>query len=140
MKATSVIKSVSAGIIFGALLCGCEPEFTLKDFKSENGIGLIIKGTPVLTYDEKRFQTGYNKEKNTFWVTDDNMADYFILTCRSFPEAGSSVTGSLKYTTETDVKNRQGTSFEVISCDYDSGIIKLWNDSGKIGVIVSMLF
>ena len=65
MKATSVIKSVSAGIIFGALLCGCEPEFTLKDFKSENGIGLIIKGTPVLTYDEKRFQTGYNKEKNT---------------------------------------------------------------------------
>lgn len=121
------------------LMSGCTKGFGIDDFRQESDIGLSVKGSYELRYDPANCQLGFNESRNEFWVTDDTMANYFILKCSSFPEVGKTVTADIVYTTETDLKSRSGLAFEVTGYDTQTGKISLWCQSGKIGVIVKVL-
>lgn len=118
------------------LLAGCGTKFTVSELNGENDLGLFIKGQDILRFDEDRHQSGCNGQRNTFWITDDSMANYFIIVCSSFPTVGNTIRCDLVYTTSNDTKSRSGLSFEVTRYDESSGRIWLWNQSGRIGAVV----
>ena len=111
----------------------------MEEFKNESGIGLTIKGKSVFQYDSADCQLGFNESRNEFWVTDDNMANYFILKCKKFPSEGDSVTADITYTTDNDIVSRKGVVFQVLGYDSETEKISLWNQSRKIGVIVKII-
>ena len=121
------------------LLAGCIQGLTLEEFSNESDIGLIIRNSYQLRYELTGYQIGCNESRNEFWVMDDDMANYFILTCKSFPEVGGTVEADLIYTTADDVKTRSGLSFKVTDADSGTGKIWLWCQPKKIGVIIKVL-
>lgn len=122
-----------------AAVSGCDRGFNLEQFMQESDIGLSIKGNYILRYDPSDCQIGFNESRNEFWVTDDTMANYFILKCRSFPEAGETVKADLTYTTDDDLKVRSDLTFQVTEYDSSAETISLWSQAGRIGVIVKVL-
>lgn len=139
MKKLAVLTTMLLSACAAALFPACTPGFSSEEFSLEQDIGLCIKGNYVLRYDSDKFQLGYNEDRAEFWITDDNMADYVILKCNSFPENGSTVKADLIYTTENDLIKKSGLSFKVTEYDDRSGKIWLWSQSGRIGVIVKIL-
>ena len=115
---------------------GCGTKFTSVELNEEKDMGLFIKGADILRFDEDVHKSGYNEQKNAFWVTDNSMANYFILECDAYPALGSTVSGNLVYTTADDTKTKSGISLEVTKYDEQSGKIWLWNQSGRIGIVV----
>lgn len=138
MNTCHVLKTLIPAAII-ACLSGCTPGFDIDEFETADELGLIIKGKYVLRYDETNFQIGSNADKNIFWITDDDMADYFIVTCSSFPQAGDQVKADLIYTTDSDVKEKTGMKFEVIESDPGTGLVKIWNKSSRTGVYFKAL-
>ena len=118
---------------------GCVKGLGIEEFRQESDIGLFIKGGNVIRYNEDEFQLGFNGDRNEFWVTDDNMANYFILKCKKFPSEGDSVTADITYTTDNDIISRKGVVFQVLGYDSETEKISLWNQSRKIGVIVKVI-
>ena len=130
----------AAILAFGlAAVSGCVKGYGFEKLQENSDIGLMVKGSYAVRYDEANFQMGFNEDRKEFWVTDDNMADYFVLRCGKMPEPGGTLTADVVYTTRDDVKSRSGLEFEVQDYDSDSGKIKLWNQSYRIGVIVMIL-
>ena len=125
----------------GILLAGCNPDGKLRieEFNSSEGIGLKIGSLDIITYDPLTSQLAYNETDMVFRVNDDNMADYFILKCYQFPSSGATVKADLTYTTDNDIKTRNGISFEVTKTDDASGKVWLWNSKNKIGAVVKIL-
>ena len=126
-------------MLLTAAASGCVNNFDREEFSQMSDIGLYVKGQNVLIYDDINFQIGFSRDRNEFWVTDDNMANYFILDCEYFPENGSTVKADLVYTTSNDIKTRNGISFEVTKTDDASGKVWLWNSKNKIGAVVKIL-
>lgn len=135
----NTITSFAPLLILLVLLTSCIQGISLEEFHNESDIGLIIRNGYHLRYDENKYQTGCNEMRNEFWVMDDNMANYFILKCKSFPEVGNTVEAGLIYTTADDVKTRSGLSFRVTDADSGTGKIWLWCQSKHIGVIIEVL-
>lgn len=123
------------------LICGCGPHmFTIEEFSETENISLRIKGARILEYKAETHQLGFNREKCEFRVHDDDMADYFIITCDEMPsQTGQKVTADLKYTTPDDVKTRNGVEFEVTGIGTGDGRIWLWNQKYQIGAVVKAL-
>ena len=126
-------------MLLTAAASGCVNNFDREEFSQMSDIGLYVKGQNVLIYDDFNFQIGFSRDRNEFWVTDDNMANYFILDCEYFPENGSTVKADLVYTTSNDIKTRKGLVFEVSGPDGTTGKISFWNQSGRIGIIARVL-
>lgn len=138
----TAIKNIlpAAILAFGlTAIAGCVKGPEIDKLRNNNDIGLMVKGNYVVKYDERNFQTGFNEERKEFWVTDDNMADYFVLRCYSMPEPGTEIQADIVYTTDTDTKSRTGLKFEVQEPGTDADVIRLWNQSYRIGVIVRIL-
>ena len=91
MKTSEYMKKLNVTILAAAsaLACGCVNGSALEEFRQESEIGLYIKGERVLVFNEENYQSGFNEERNEFWVMDDNMADFFILKCHSFRRTGT---------------------------------------------------
>lgn len=121
------------------LYTSCTDTFSVEEFRSSDDIGLTIKGQDVIKYDDTYWQTGYDEQNITFRVNDDNMADFFVLKCHSFPVEGQSVKADLSYTTDDDIKNKTGLTFDVTKTDDATGKIWLWNKKNGIGAIVKIL-
>ena len=65
------------------------------------------------------------------------MANYFIFRSNaSLSDVGQEVTAELEYTTPSDVKIEQGLIFRVERVDQSTGLVWLWCNSNKIGVVV----
>ena len=133
-RAAAAVLAVTAGL----LVCGCDPHgMSVEQFSSTEKISLQVKGSVMLEYSPERHQLGFNPGKCEFRVHDDNMADYFILTCRTMPTAvGQTVTADLVYTTADDVATRRELEFEVTDMDEGDGRIWLWCSKAKIGIVV----
>lgn len=117
-------------------ICGCN-RFNPEDFLlPREDISLTMKGEVMLTYDPMTFQLGYNEERNEFRVFDDNVGNWFTLTCKSRPSSiGSVVNADLTWTTQSSTKSRSGLEFSVEKTDSD-GKIWLWCKEEAIGVVV----
>ena len=117
-------------------ICGCN-RFNPEDILlPREDISLTVKGEVMLTYDPMTFQLGYNEDRNEFRVFDDNVGNWFTLTCSSRPTGtGDTLSADLSWTTENSTKSRRGLQFSVERTDSD-GKIWLWCNEEAIGIVV----
>lgn len=133
------MKRIIALLTFSVCLAGCYIYDIDEILLQKEVISLSIKGTDTIIYSPDRYQLSYNAEKNEFRVFDDNMAQWFSLTCDSRPSTvGQEVKADLKWTSPNSTKTRNGLTFRVQKTD-SGGLIWMWCESDAIGVIVKEL-
>ena len=122
-----------------ALLSSCDRYQPEELLLPKSDISLTIKGEDQIRYDQKTWQLGHNAEKNEFRAVNDKLTDWMILRCNATPSTvGQSVTAYLEYTTSNDTKKLNALTFTVEKTSTE-GLIWLWNDDKKIGVVVKDL-
>lgn len=99
-------------------------------------ISLSLKGVVLLQYDSRQWQIGYNGSRNEYRIHDDNMGEYFIVTCSEAPSfEGQTFKADLTYTANSAIARESGLTFEVQKLD-GAGRIWLWNKSKKYGIVI----
>ena len=122
-----------------ALLSSCDRYQPEELLLPKSDISLTIKGEDQIRYDQETWQLGHNAEKNEFRAVNDKLTDWMILRCNATPSTvGQSVTAYLEYTTSNDTKKLNALTFTVEKTSPE-GLIWLWNDDKKIGVVVKDL-
>jgi len=126
-------------IVIAIILCSCQQGGPYTEAFTANGtIRLEQKGEALCTYDPASYQLAFNREKGEFRVHTDNMSDYFILDLDQIPgEAGQQVTGTIIWTTETDIYTKREITLETAKLEGDK--IWLWNTKDRIGMVVKVL-
>lgn len=118
---------------------GCNRYHVEDILLPRNEISLTVKGSDQIIYDEESWQLGYNDERNEFRIVNDKLNNWVILQCDAVPSTvGQSVTAYLEYTTSNDTRKLNGLTFTVEKTSPD-GLIWLWNDDRKIGIVVKSL-
>lgn len=118
---------------------GCNRYYVEDILLPRNEISLTVKGADQIVYDDESWQLGYNDERNEFRIVNDKLNNWVILQCDAVPSTvGQSVTAYLEYTTSNDTRKLNGLTFTVEKTSPD-GLIWLWNDDRKIGVVVKDL-
>ena len=118
---------------------GCNRYHVEDILLPRNEISLTVKGADQIIYDEESWQLGYNDERNEFRIVNDKLNNWVILQCDAVPSTvGQSVTAYLEYTTSNDTKKLNALTFTVEKTSTE-GLIWLWNDDKKIGVVVKDL-
>lgn len=121
------------------LLSSCDRFQPEELLLPKSDISLTIKGEDQIRYDQKTWQLGHNAEKNEFRAVNDKLTDWMLLQCNATPSmVGQSVTAYLEYTTSNDTKKLNALTFTVEKTSPE-GLIWLWNDDKKIGVVVKDL-
>ena len=122
-----------------AALSGCD-RFQPEDILlPKSYISLTVKGEDQISYDEASWQLAHNEGRNEFRAVSDKLTDWMILRCDAAPyTVGQSVTAYLEYTTANDTKKLNSLKFTVEKTSPE-GLIWLWNDDKKIGVVVKDL-
>lgn len=121
------------------LLSSCDRFQPEELLLPKSDISLTIKGEDQIRYDQKTWQLGHNAEKKEFRAVNDKLTDWMILRCNATPSTvGQSVTAYLEYTTSNDTKKLNALTFTVEKTSPE-GLIWLWNDDKKIGVVVKDL-
>ena len=120
-------------------LCGCNRFDVDEVLLTRDDISLTTKGLEVVSYDPATYQVGHNAAKNEFWVSDDDAANWFTLTCDERPDTeGQEVVADLSWTETDTTKSRKGLRFTVMKTD-PRGQVWLWCKEGAIGVVVKEL-
>lgn len=128
-------------IIMTFILCltGCRRYDIEEILLQREDISLTIKGEDIISYMPETFQIGHNAQKNEFRVFDDDMGNWFVLTCMERPSSvGQVLKADLKWTSTSTTKSRKGLSFSVEKTD-SQGNIWLWCKEHAIGVVVREL-
>lgn len=132
------IAVVPAMLMMAAGLAACssgakpDPEFLAGPV-----ITLQINGQEKIKYVSDTYQLGYGGGGRVFRVHNDEMSEYFVLTCQEPPEAeGQRIKCSLKYASGGDVVSKTGMEFRVEKIDEASGMVWLWDSKRKTGVSV----
>lgn len=135
------MKTITMAAITASLFltAGCiRNNFTETDFRVSEGISLYVKGQQILSYTPEKYQIAFNPDTGEIRVSDDDMADYFIV---RFSEGipgneGEEMMADLEYTTADDLKKQKSISFRVTRTDEASGLVWLWNEKGKTGIVL----
>jgi hypothetical protein len=125
-------------IIFSLLfaMAGCNHESTMASFMESSDISLTWKGNVQVQYNDKTCQLAYNDKKHEFRVYDDRLADWFTIRCAEKPSAeGQTVVADVSWTGDRTPKVYTGLSFTVSRISED-GLIWLWNNDNRIGIII----
>lgn len=123
-----------------ALLGACKDQEEMDaELYEGNDICLKIKSRMIYTFDASSGQLGYNPARNLFRAGNDDMSEYFILTCEPFPAATDmEVTADLTWKTGSTIQHRDGVPMKVMKTD-DAGLVWLWSKQDKIGAVVKIL-
>lgn len=133
------ILAFAAAALAAATLSSCSQSEVDASFLEDYGVCLKVDGKMVHVFDELTWQLSYNPSSKTFRAHSDTMSDYFSLKCSSLPTTvGQSLTGSLEWSTSSDIKTRSGLDFTVEQMDSD-GNVWLWCSKKDIGVCVRTL-
>jgi hypothetical protein len=133
------MKRIYALLILTAVTVSCIQTDINEVLLMKEEISLTVKGEEMMTFNEFSCQLGYNSDTNEFRVYDDNLGNMFIITCNARPSAeGQILRADLTWTTSSSTKKRSGLNFTVKKISPD-GLIWLWCDSDRIGVIVKEL-
>lgn len=128
-------------IIMTLILCltGCR-EYDIEEILLQReDISLTIKGEDIISYRPETFQISHNARKNEFRVFEDDMGNWFALTCRERPSStGQVLKADLRWTSTSTTKSRKDLSFSVEKTD-SQGNIWLWCEDHAIGVVVREL-
>lgn len=130
--------AIFSAFLFALIISGCEPPYIVDEILlQEDRVSLVQNGVVVFEYDGNTCQLSYNAKRNEYRAMDDDMANYFIFRSNaSLSDVGQEVTAELEYTTPSDVKLEQGLIFRVERMDQSTGLVWLWCNSNKIGVVV----
>lgn len=132
------IAIVSAMLSVAAGLAACSPEAKPDpEFLAGQEIKLQINGQDKIVYQSDTYQLGYSGSGCVFRVHNDEMSEYFVLTCSEPPEVeGQRIKCSLKYASGSDMESSTGMEFRVEKTDAASGMVWLWDSKRKTGVSV----
>ena len=128
------------GAALALILSGCSNKSRMNEAEfvtTVSDISLTINGERIFTYYEKNHQLAYDQGKSQFRVMDDDLDNFMVVTLSKMPgNVGDIVDASITYTTDDDILER-AASFTVSRLDNDK--CWLWNEKGKIGVVVTVL-
>lgn len=128
------------GAALALILSGCSNKSRMNEAEfvtTVSDISLTINGERIFTYYEKNHQLAYDQGKSQFRVMDDDLNNFMVVTLGKMPSnVGDIVDASITYTTDDDILER-AASFTVSRMDNDK--CWLWNEKGKIGVVVTVL-
>ena len=120
---------------------GCDNkkvEMDLDMYNSEQ-VSLMVRGKKVFVFDELNGQLAYNRTLRQFRAGNDDMSNYFVLTCNDLPrEEGQEIRADLQWKSGNAVKNTSGVTLKVEKYD-GTGLVWLWNAADKTGAIVKIL-
>ena len=123
-------------IPFICALTGCNPDFRENNLMEQSEISLIWKGTVQVTYNEHTGQIGYNDSRHESRIYDDKLANWFTVRFSEEPlEKGQELSADVSWTGSKNPKTFNGLSFTVKKISQD-GLIWLWNEREKIGIII----
>ncbi len=123
-------------IVIMLCLTGCRLYDIDEILLKRQDISLTIKGEEIIVHDPETFQTGYNERSNTFRVFEDDLGNWFTLTCSERPSTeGQTLRADLKWTGSNTTRTRNGLSFRVERTDA-GGYVWMWCDDEAIGIIV----
>lgn len=123
--------------VFCAL--GCRQYDIDEVLLQREDVSLTIKGVEQLAYEELTFQLGYNEERNEFRLFDDNMANWFTLSCAVRPSSvGQEIKADLSWTTSSSTRTKNDLIFEIKRIDSE-GHVWMWCKDASIGVTVKIL-
>lgn len=136
MRQVLIILLYAAAAIF---LSGCRNGHEMEMmFMESEGIGISVNGKVMLEYSPVTCQMGYSAAENAFWVCDDSMNNYFAIVCGNAPgDAGDYVTADVVWTTESDIKRKDGLDMKISRRDGDR--LWLWNEKSRLGAVVQVL-
>jgi hypothetical protein len=124
------------GVALALTACRYDVEEVLL---GRSDISLTIKDELLVSFNENTCQLGYNTDRNEFRVYDEKFANWFILKCSADPTSeGQKIKADLEYTTDKDVKSLTGLELSVVKTSPE-GLIWLWEDEKKIGIIIKNL-
>lgn len=135
------MKRLISVLLLAALFAGAckEKEEMDPQLYESTDICLKVKGRMVFTYDDASGQLGYNPAKNLFRAGNDDMSEYFILTCQPFPAAAEmDVVADITWKVGGSTQHRDGVPMRVKKTD-DAGLVWLWDKQDKIGAVVKIL-
>lgn len=131
--------SIVAFLLLITAFVSCQESEVDTSFLEDYEVCLKVDGKVVHEYDPLTWQLSYNSLSNTFRVHNDNMSEYFVLKCNSAPTyTGQNLTGSLEWSTPSDIKTGSGLSLTIEQMDA-SGNVWLWCSKKNIGVCVRVL-
>ena len=106
---------------------------------SRSDISLTVKGELQMSYNENSCQLGYNTTKNQFRVYNEDLENWFILSCSAKPTSeGQQLKADLEYKTGGSTKSLKELDFSVERVSSE-GLIWLWNKDKQIGIVVKSL-
>ena len=92
-----------------------------------------------MSYNENSCQLGYNTTKNQFRVYNEDLENWFILSCSAKPTSeGQQLKADLEYKTGGSTKSLKELDFSVERVSSE-GLIWLWNKDKQIGIVVKSL-
>ena len=123
------------------ILPGCRERQTVETdpvMYESSQVSLMVKGKMVFTFSEGEGQLGYNATLKQFRAGNDDMTDYFVLTCGDLPrQQGQELRADLHWTEGNSTKSKSIT-FKVEKMD-GTGLVWLWNAKDKTGAVVKIL-
>ena len=128
-------------IILTALaLTGCKEKVEMDlDMYNSDQVSLMVKGKKVFTFSEENGQLAFNRTLRQFRAGNDDMTEYFVLTCSELPrQEGQEIRADLKRGSGNSNKTTSGIVFKVEKYD-GTGLVWLWNATDKTGAIVKIL-
>ncbi len=134
MKIDIAIVPVMLAVAAGLAACSREAEPD-PEFLAGPEIILQINGQEKIKYVSDTYQLGYGGGGRVFRVHNDEMSEYFVLTCSEPPQTeGQRIKCSLKYASGGEVVSKTGMEFRVEKTDAASGMVWLWDSKRKTGV------
>ena len=104
-----------------------------------NQVCLMVKGKKVYSFSDGEGQLAYNRTLKQFRAGNDDMSNYFVLTCADLPrQEGQELRADLQWTSGSSVKSSTGITFKVEKMD-GTGLVWLWNATDKTGAVVKIL-
>ncbi len=122
------------------LLVSCSGDKHMESaLLEQETVCLKIKGKLVHSFDAASCQLGYNASKKQFRMGNDDMSEYFIVTCSDIPSReGQSVTATLEWTQNSSIQKKTGINFNVEKSSSD-GTVWLWSRKEGIAAILHRL-
>ena len=136
-------KSLYIIALFSILLLGTgcrkKVEMDLEMYNSEQ-VSLMVKGRKIFTYTEGCGQLAYNQSLRQFRAGDDDMSNFFVLTCTDLPrQEGQEIQADIQWKSgNSPLKVSRGITLKVEKYD-GTGLVWLWNAADKTGAVVKFL-
>ena len=114
----------------------CREQVHNHDLWLENAqdLSMTFKHRPLLEYQPDRWQKGFSR--NEFWITKDDMNEFFHICLDKAPIVGNKVSGNLDFRLRgEDIQHKKNLRFDTMKMD-ENGKIWLYNNSKDIGLVI----